>query len=95
METITGSNPVLTTKEVLRWASSSIKKQSLHHSQVAELVRRNQWGSNQQQLVYTGSNPVLTTQMRKALRQGYIDWNVCRKTKNSLLMGFERDAKRP
>ena len=31
------------------------------HSQVAELVRRNQWGSNQQQLVYTGSNPVLTS----------------------------------
>jgi hypothetical protein len=33
--------------------------------------------------------------MRKALRQGYVNWNVCRKMNNHLLMGFERDAKRP
>jgi hypothetical protein len=29
---------LLILKEVLRWASSSIKKQSLHYSQVAKLV---------------------------------------------------------
>jgi len=33
--------------------------------------------------------------MRKALRQGYVDWNVCRKMNNHLLTGFEREAKRP
>ena len=31
------------------------------HGQVAELVGRNQWGSNQQQLVYAGSNPALAS----------------------------------
>ena len=28
------------------------------------MVGRNQWGSNQQQLVYAGSNPVLTTKIK-------------------------------
>ena len=47
-----GSSPALTAKEVLRWASSSIKKQSLHHSQVMRNVetashpikRLHRWG---------------------------------------------------
>ena len=41
--------------------------------QVAELVRRNQWESNQQQLVYAGSNPVLTTSYFREVQDSYTE----------------------
>ena len=85
---------LLILKEVLRQASSSIKKQSYHHSQVAKLVDA-VGRAKEASTKVTGSNPVLTTKI-KVMNNSHIpleDMLDDLRITNEEIMEFEEENK--